>query len=244
MNVLADSVFEMTMTYDCNDVIVFFVNINYMTNFSKKEVNKLLSLSRVTNLILCLKYDYSYLTDQQRNFLLYIENYVNDVKNKSLRVVYNEANNGVTRLNKPKLCKIISDYVLCKETSKNFVLKSLATDSFINVSTNFVNYLHPECVVDLTLDKCQSSDRVIEVLPTEIVNNVVNQDSDNIGHDSVINVPCSNSVSLGSELSGSSSFMSVNGSEQNYNDNTSKSCSSENHHFLYPRLSRWNLKEN
>ena len=52
---LGDSIYEKSRLFTMNDFVVFFINLNSICFFSEKTLVNLISVSKYTNLIVCLK---------------------------------------------------------------------------------------------------------------------------------------------------------------------------------------------
>lgn len=125
MDVFADSVFTMTKDHTCSDVVVLCFDLKYKAKLKKQYVDTLLSISKYTNVILCIKYDSVCLLESHKKFIAYINNFLT-IKNKSIRVLYNVLENGYYRYKKNKMCRIISDYIMYNSNSPDMiVLKSV-----------------------------------------------------------------------------------------------------------------------
>lgn len=228
---LADSVFSLTKDYDSNDYVILFIDFNYRKNLIKKSIDKLLSVSKFSNVILCLKYNNCYMTDRLRRLLDYINSF-SLCRNASIKIIYNVAENGSYRFKKGELCKIVSEYVMCNNVSFNIVLRSISSgfsfkgnknslflENYNKMSTNAVlsnkntvdkvfNETPPANVIDLTGDVTNSSCMEINTITNNALHELYKDDGNVESAVIVESLPDKN----------------------------------KENRFLYPRLSQWDLQ--
>ena len=124
---LGDSIYEKSRLFTMNAFVVVFIDLNSICSFSEKTLVNLISVSKYTNLIVCLKCDTSVRRNLYNRVLLTINKFLASPRgiNASLKILYNIKLNRLYPYTKRELCKRVVSLIKLNGSSHNIVLKPL-----------------------------------------------------------------------------------------------------------------------
>ena len=240
---LGDSIYEKSRLFTMNDFVVVFIDLNSICSFSEKTLVNLISVSKYTNLIVCLKCDTSVRRNLYNRVLLTINKFLASPRgiNASLKILYNIKLNRLYPYTKRELCKRVVSLIKLNGSSHNIVLKPLPflhsdKASSFKISTDTKSSLNVN-----TVNIIQGGHKALtaEELDVELVCLHSSSETENFQ----LSIDGDVSKLMQEMLLTNNKINDFNTPSETTKDHAKNNLIVSNSIFLYPRLSQWNLEE-
>ena len=240
---LGDSIYEKSRLFTMNDFVVVFIDLNSICSFSEKTLVNLISVSKYTNLIVCLKCDTSVRRNLYNRVLLTINKFLASPRgiNASLKILYNIKLNRLYPYTKRELCKRVVSLIKLNGSSHNIVLKPLPflhsdKASSFKISTDTKSSLNIN-----TVNIIQGGHKALtaEELDVELVCLHSSSETENFQ----LSIDGDVSKLMQEMLLTNNKINDFNTPSETTKDHAKNNLIVSNSNFLYPRLSQWNLEE-